>query len=196
MNVILIDNFDSFSYNLVDLLRSAGMNVAIYRNDIELEFLDKIIRQDEQNICMVLSPGPGKPSDAGNLLPIIQKFKKRIPIIGICLGHQAIAQCLGGVVCKSDEVVHGKFSLMNITNHQLFDGLKETMPVARYHSLKVDALTDMIEVLVRIDDVPMVIICEEYKMIGFQFHPESIMTLDGDKILKNAVKYFMGRKNA
>jgi len=184
---IVFINLSNFSYILVDLLRTSGLEVIIFRNTIEINYLEKILAKDVENFAFVLSPGPGKPSEAGNLTSIINHFRGTYPMIGICLGHQAIVECLGGTIGKSKHVVHGKHSLMKTSDHPLFNGLNKNEPVARYHSLIATSVPDEVEILATVDKIPMIIYCKDEKLIGFQFHPESILTLNGAKMLKNSL---------
>lgn len=185
--IIMIDNFDSFSYNLVDLLRSEGHDVKVLRNLITLEELKKIVGDGYLNTLLVLSPGPGTPSKAGNLMEIIDFYHKKIPMLGICLGHQGIIEYLGGEVIISKETVHGKVSDINLSDHQLFKGMGETMAIGRYHSLQGTNLPEELEVLAQYNSIPMIVYHKSSKMLGLQFHPESILTPMGAKILNNAI---------
>jgi len=194
--IILIDNFDSFSYNLVNQLNTADFQVKVFRNKVTIDYLEKILKKSGDDIAFVLSPGPGRPSQAGNLLAIIQHFKGIYPIVGICLGHQAIIESLGGTIGKAPHVVHGKSSQMQTSNHPLFAGLATTETIGRYHSLMATSIPPQIQVLAQVDDIPMVIICEKEKLIGLQFHPESILTLNGSKMLNNALAIFGSTEHA
>ncbi|MCB9062730.1 MAG: aminodeoxychorismate/anthranilate synthase component II [Halobacteriovoraceae bacterium] len=187
--VIMIDNFDSFSYNLVDQIRASNTLVDIYRNNIEMDVLDKAINSHLGKMALVLSPGPGNPQSAGNLLPIIDKYLGKIPMIGICLGHQALIQAYGGKVIKSNKVVHGKTSILNLSDHPLFRGLGKTETIGRYHSLQGSEIPCELDVLSSVDDIPMIVFDKKKKVIGFQFHPESIMTIHGKTFLSNALNF-------
>jgi anthranilate synthase component 2 len=189
MKIILIDNFDSFSYNLVDLLKKEGHAVKVLRNTVSIETLENLIKDQYKEYCLVLSPGPGTPKKAGNLLKIIGEFKSRVPILGICLGHQAIIESMGGTIIKSDEVVHGKSSILNLSKHELFEGMGQSMIIGRYHSLQGGDLPNEIETLAQYENIPMIINIKKNNMIGIQFHPESIMTPLGNTLLNNAIKY-------
>ena len=189
MKVILIDNFDSFSYNLVDLLKKEYHEVKVLRNSVSLAALANIIGDNEKDYLLVLSPGPGTPKKAGNLLNIIKHYQGNIPMMGICLGHQAIIECAGGRIIKGDEVVHGKSSVLKLSQHKVFEGLGRSMIIGRYHSLQGSSLPKEVNVLAELEQIPMVIELEEKKMIGIQFHPESIMTPMGNKLLNNVIRY-------
>ena len=135
-NILFLDNFDSFTYNLVDQFRVLGHNVKIYRNDTNLE---QVVQEalNTPDTILALSPGPGTPAEAGILLPLIERLKNDVPIIGICLGHQALIQAFGGEVVHAGEVLHGKVSRIQHDNQAMFKDIANPMPVARYHSLWV-----------------------------------------------------------
>ena len=140
-NILFVDNFDSFTYNLVDQFRQLGHSVTIFRNDYPLQaFLEKALTTED---CIVaLSPGPGNPQEAGNLLAIIRELKGNVPMIGICLGHQAIIEALGGDVVHTGQVLHGKVSKIEHDNQAMFSGINNLMTVTSYHSLMGDNLPD------------------------------------------------------
>ncbi len=189
-NILFVDNFDSFTYNLVDQFRQLGHSVTIFRNDYPLQaFLEKALTTED---CIVaLSPGPGNPQEAGNLLAIIRELKGKVPMIGICLGHQAIIEALGGDVVHTGQVLHGKVSKIEHDNQAMFSGINNPMPVARYHSLMGDNLPDELEVNARFGDIVMAIRHKHLPICGFQFHPESILTVEGTKLLKQSVEWLL-----
>lgn len=183
MKVIVIDNYDSFTYNLVYILRQVAAEVDVYRND-------KITPQScLEYDAIILSPGPGLPKDAGNLISIIETCAGKVPILGVCLGHQAIAEYLGSKLRMLDKVYHGIQSTitLSIENNFLFDKVTPVFQAGRYHSwdvepthndnFKVTALAE--------DDSIMALENSEQKLYGIQFHPESVLTPVGDVILKN-----------
>ena len=133
-NIVFIDNFDSFTYNLVDQFRSLGHDVTIYRNNIAAEVIESTVANLD-NPVVLLSPGPGAPSEAGSMPEIIQRLKGKVPMIGICLGHQAIVEAYGGTVAGAGEIIHGKVSMMEHQNHDTYAGLPSPLANARYHSL-------------------------------------------------------------
>lgn len=189
-NILFVDNFDSFTYNLVDQFRQLGHSVTIFRNDYPLQaFLEKALMTE--NCIVALSPGPGNPQEAGNLLAIIRELKGKVPMIGICLGHQAIIEALGGDVVHTGQVLHGKVSKIEHDNQAMFAGLNNPMPVARYHSLMGDNLPDELEVNARFGDIVMAIRHKHLPICGFQFHPESILTVEGTKLLKQSVEWLL-----
>jgi anthranilate synthase component 2 len=186
--ILLIDNYDSFSYNLYQLIGEICPDIKVIRNDemtvAEIEKLapDKII----------LSPGPGRPEDAGIIIEAAKTVCKKIPTLGVCLGHQAICAAYGATVTYAKELMHGKQSVISFMNDSpLFKGIDEGAPVARYHSLAADAATlpDCLEVTALADDGEvMAVQHREYPIYGVQFHPESIMTPDGRIMLKNFIE--------
>ena len=192
-NILFVDNFDSFTYNLVDQFRELGHQVTIFRNDYPLQdFLAKV--QNTEDCLVALSPGPGNPAEAGNLLAIIQQLKGKVPMIGICLGHQAIIEALGGEVVHTGTVLHGKVSKIEHDNQAMFAGLNNPMPVARYHSLMGDKLPKELEVNAWFGHIVMPIRHKTLPICGFQFHPESILTVEGTKLLKQAIEWLIKQK--
>lgn len=187
-NIIFIDNFDSFSYNLVDEFKSLGNEVSVYRNNLELDFLlEKIFSYD--NPIVVISPGPGNPTNAGNIVELIKSIKGKVPIIGICLGHQAIVEAYDGIVSNANDIVHGKATNIKCSDHPIFADLGNTMAVARYHSLVAIKVPDTLEVIAEVNDLIMSVVDNDNKICGLQFHPESIMTTHGSLLLKNIITW-------
>lgn len=187
-NIVFIDNFDSFTYNLVDQLRVLGHQVKIYQNDCNLNYLNQQI-ETTADCILVLSPGPSTPEQAGNLLPLIKQQFRKVPILGICLGHQALIQALGGEVVNANAVLHGKVSLISHDNKFMFEGLKNPMPVARYHSLMGVNISQDFIVNATFDDIAMAIRHKNLPICSFQFHPESILTVEGVKLLRQSVEW-------
>ena len=190
IKIIFIDNFDSFSYNLVDELQILGAEVTVYRNDAAPEFILKKVQEFKKeglNVIGVLSPGPSSPNDANNLMAIIEKLKGQIPLLGICLGHQALGLSLGGKVVKSPYIAHGKASLITHCNDYCFKDLPNPLRAARYHSLVVTDLPDHVKIIASCDNIVMALYEEKMRLLGLQFHPESILTTYGRKILLNAI---------
>ncbi len=191
-HIVFIDNFDSFTYNLVDQFRSLGHHVTIYRNHIAADVIENAVSQLE-NPVVVLSPGPGAPSEAGSMPEILQCLKGKVPMIGICLGHQAMVEAYGGTVAGAGEIVHGKVSMMEHDNHPIYQGLPSPLAIARYHSLVATSVPDSLTVTAEVDDLVMSIVNEQDKLCGFQFHPESIMTTHGATLLANAINWALAR---
>ena len=192
-NILFIDNFDSFTYNLVDQFRSLGHEVKIYRNNIAADTIESAVKQLE-NPVVLLSPGPGAPADAGSMPEIIQRLKGKVPMIGICLGHQAIVEAYGGTVAGAGEIIHGKVSMMEHQNHATYAQLPSPLAIARYHSLVATHVPDSLTITAAVDDLVMSVVQEEDKVCGFQFHPESIMTTYGATLLANAIEWAL-KKN-
>lgn len=184
--IVLVDNYDSFTFNLYQYLGEFDKDIMVFRNDdIDSK---KILELKPDRI--IISPGPKSPEYAGNSIEIIQNTGDKIPILGICLGHQSIAAAYGGVVSNAKKIFHGKASMINHNGKGIFKGLPNPMQAARYHSLAVirDSLPDCLEVTAEVDDEIMALRHKKYDIIGLQFHPESIYTLDGIKLIENFVK--------
>ncbi|UUM31597.1 aminodeoxychorismate/anthranilate synthase component II [Vibrio japonicus] len=192
-NIVFIDNFDSFTYNLVDQFRSLGHDVKIYRNSIPAETIEQAVT-DLDNPVIVLSPGPGAPSEAGSMPEIIQRLKGKVPIIGICLGHQAIVEAYGGTVAGAGEIIHGKVSMMEHQNHATYAELPSPLAIARYHSLVATSVPESLQITAEVDNLVMSVVQEQDKVCGFQFHPESIMTTYGATLLTNAINWALDGK--
>lgn len=184
--IVLIDNYDSFTFNLYQILASLK-EVKVFRNDkVTLEEIKAINPEG-----IVISPGPGRPENAGILLDVVKEFKGKCPILGVCLGHQGIALAFGGNVVSAKEIVHGKRSKVNFKPCKIFDGLNQSEDVMRYHSLIVEkeSLPNEIEVVASTeDDEIMAIKHKDYDIYGVQFHPESIYTTCGEKIIENFIE--------
>jgi len=185
----LLDNFDSFTYNLVDQFRSLGYEVKIYRNNLPATEILKQIQACDNDPVLVLSPGPGNPREAGCLMELIGLCRGRVPIIGICLGHQALVEHYGGHVGPAGEIVHGKSSQVEHDDRLMFAGLSQPLPVARYHSLVATSVPAELTVNAHYGDMPMAVINEADKVIGFQFHPESILTSEGARLLARTIEW-------
>ena len=187
--VFLLDNFDSFTYNLVDELRSLGFELRIFRNNLDADFILDEMEQTPGDKLLLLSPGPGAPAEAGCMPQLIAKAVGKYPILGICLGHQAIVEHYGGKVGHAGETVHGKVSYISHSAEHMFEGLSQPMPVARYHNLMATQVPTQLEVIAKFEDVPMAVINANDKVLGFQFHPESILTTDGATLLAQSISY-------
>jgi len=184
IDILMIDNYDSFTFNLVQYLGILGKNIKVRRNDKIT--LDEIRKMGPSRI--VISPGPGKPADAGITEDIIRHFYKEIPILGVCLGHQCIGEVFGAEVINSGTVVHGKTSVIYHDGKSIFAGIENPFEAARYHSLilKKDTIPDCLEITARTKDgIVMGVRHKNYKLEGIQFHPESFLTPVGLQILKN-----------
>lgn len=190
--IVFLDNFDSFTYNLVDQFRTLGHQVKIYRNDCDLDLLEKMCR--EPDTILALSPGPGTPAEAGNMLPLIRRVKNSVPVIGICLGHQALIEAFGGKVVHAGEVLHGKVSKIQHDNQAMFAGLQNPMPVARYHSLMGSDLPEELIVNASYNGIIMAIRHRDLPICAFQFHPESLLTVQGSKLLEQSIDWLLARQ--
>jgi para-aminobenzoate synthetase component 2 len=183
--LLLIDNYDSFTYNLVQYLGELGEQVEVRRNDeVTIAEIQSALRPER----IVISPGPGTPDDAGISLDVIREFAGKVPLLGVCLGHQAIAQAFGGRVVRSPELVHGKASDICHDGKTIFTGIEDHFKAGRYHSLIVErgTLPECLEVSAYTpDDLIMGVRHRELKLEGVQFHPESILTTCGKKLLNN-----------
>lgn len=184
--LLMIDNYDSFVYNLVRYFKELGEDMVVVRNDkISLTEID-----EEKYSGIVISPGPKNPNEAGLCLDIIDKFKDKLPILGICLGHQCIGLHFGAKVVKGKEPVHGKLSYVNHNNKDIFNELKNPLRVTRYHSLVVSKANfpKELEITAETEDgVIMGIKHKQYPIYGVQFHPEAELTEDGHKLLSNFI---------
>ncbi|GAC14692.1 aminodeoxychorismate/anthranilate synthase component II [Aliiglaciecola lipolytica] len=191
ISVFLLDNFDSFTYNLVDELRGMGMELTIYRNSVSAQMIYSRMQEKstDADVLLMLSPGPGEPSQAGCLLELIDLAKGEFPVLGICLGHQAIVKSYGGKVIRAESVMHGKASYIQHDNSALFSGLSNPLPVARYHSLVVSDIPASLNVIANFEGIPMCVYHPAHKMLGFQFHPESILTSHGSQLLEQSIRY-------
>ena len=183
--ILLIDNYDSFSYNLYQLIGEIDPDIKVIRND-EMT-IDEI--RDLKPDRIILSPGPGRPEDAGCIIEVVQKLGGEIPILGVCLGHQAICAAFGATVTYAKKLMHGKQSEITFdTRCPIFAGCPEKAPAARYHSLaaKYDTVKKPLIITAKTtDDEVMAVEHEKYNLFSVQFHPESVMTLDGKKIMEN-----------
>ncbi|MGN0143346.1 MAG: anthranilate synthase component II [Clostridium sp.] len=184
--ILLIDNYDSFTYNLYQYIGEFA-DVKVVRNDKIT--VDEIRKLNPDGI--VISPGPGTPDDAGISIEVIQKLSGEYPILGICLGHQSIAQAFGGKVIRAEKIFHGKTSKIAVKGKSIFEGIPRKIDVMRYHSLVVDnkSLPECLEVIGSTvdDNVIMAIKHKDYDVYGLQFHPESIYTPKGKHIISNFV---------
>jgi len=186
--LLVIDNYDSFTYNLVQYLGELGETIEVRRNNrVTLDEIENSLRPER----IVISPGPGTPDDAGITLDVIARFSGKIPLLGVCLGHQAIGQAFGGKVIRAPELMHGKASEVSHDGKTIFAGISDRFLAGRYHSLIVEkeSLPSCLEISASTaDDVIMGLRHRELKVEGVQFHPESILTSDGKQLLANFLK--------
>ena len=187
MKILLIDNYDSFTFNLFHYLSSLNVNVEVFRND---KITSKEIIKKRFN-KIVISPGPGNPNQSGNCLKIVKSLYKKIPILGVCLGHQIIGQVFGSKIIQAQKLMHGKTSIIFSKKNGILKNLPKTFEATRYHSLIIDrkTLTKNLEITAETKDgLIMGVSHKIYNVHGVQFHPESIKTKIGIKILKNFIK--------
>jgi anthranilate synthase/aminodeoxychorismate synthase-like glutamine amidotransferase len=189
MNVLLIDNFDSFTFNLVDDFERRGCKVEVYRNDVSPErALERVLGMAAPRL-VVLSPGPGAPADAGCCVELIRRAAGKVALLGVCLGHQALVEAMGGRVGAAGEIVHGKAVSVDHDGEGVFSGLPRPMPVARYHSLVALDVPDSLRVRARCRDLVMAVEHREHRLLGVQFHPESVLTPAGGRFLENVMAW-------
>lgn len=189
MNVLFIDNFDSFSFNLVDDLRRRGAEVSVWRNDISAdEALERALAAKSPRLLMI-SPGPGTPMAAGCCLELVTRALGKLPLFGVCLGHQALVEACGGRVGFAGEVVHGKAARVTHQQTGVFEGLPSPLLAARYHSLTALHLPDSLEVTAHCGELVMAVTHRQAPAIGVQFHPESILTPRGGLLIDNVLRW-------
>jgi anthranilate synthase/aminodeoxychorismate synthase-like glutamine amidotransferase len=186
--LLVLDNYDSFTYNLVQYAGELGASPVVYRNDALSVEAALALRPD----AIVISPGPGTPREAGISVPLVRAAAGRVPLLGVCLGHQAIGEAFGGEVVRAERLMHGKTTMVAHTGHRLFDGIAAPFEVMRYHSLVVSprALPAELEVTAWSEDRPagqeiMALCHRTVPVFGVQFHPESVATRDGKRLLAN-----------
>ena len=201
LKIIVIDNFDSFTYNLVDQFRALELKidqkfdtvVSVYRNDTDITNIFDADNLHGQTTVIVLSPGPGTPDSAGNTLAIIREFAGKLPIMGVCLGHQAIVQHFGGAIGPARTIVHGKSDdvFFQDSMQPMFGTLSSPFRAARYHSLAATNIPSQLEVIATSKDEVMAVRHRQYKILGYQFHPESILTTQGRSLLKGGLNWLL-----
>ncbi|WP_084243749.1 anthranilate synthase component II [Planomicrobium okeanokoites] len=193
--ILIIDNYDSFTYNLVHYFEQLDPEVRVFQNaEITAEEIDKLAPD-----LIVLSPGPGRPSMEGASRDVLEKLRCKMPILGVCLGHQAIVEYFGGVIVKGSQPVHGKVFEMTHDRRGLFEGIHSPTQITRYHSLEAQAgsMPDCLEITAQTNDGSVMAVRHlELPITGIQFHPESIMTLEGFQMLKNACEQAKAWKSA
>ena len=184
VEMLLIDNYDSFTYNLVQAFAALGAKVMVYRNDM-ISIKDCLALKPTH---VVISPGPGRPEEAGISLDVIGAFAGRVPILGVCLGHQSIIQQQGGKIIRADKLMHGKTSDIKHDGLTIFKDIENPFEVGRYHSLcaEVSSLPKTLEISATTDDgIIMGVRHKNFQIEGVQFHPESVLTPSGEKLMKN-----------
>jgi len=191
MKVLVIDNYDSFTYNLVQYFQMLGCDVAVRRND-EISIRDIELAKPD---ALVISPGPCTPKEAGISVDAIKRFYREIPILGVCLGHQAIGYAFGARIVRAKNLMHGKTSLIHHTGEGIFKGLKNPFTAVRYHSLVVEkeSLPEFLKITAWSDDGEIMGLAHvEYPLFGVQFHPESVLSEEGLNLLRNFLEIAQG----
>ena len=187
VRMLLIDNYDSFTYNLVQAFAAQGADVVVHRND-QLTVSEALAIEPTH---LVISPGPGRPEDAGVSLAMIAAFEERVPVLGVCLGHQCLVQHFGGDIVRADRLMHGKTSMVSHDGKTIFEGISEPFEVGRYHSLCADheTLPDALQLTAKTDrDEIMGVRHKSLPLEGVQFHPESVLTPEGDRLMANFMR--------
>ncbi|WP_042224961.1 anthranilate synthase component II [Oceanobacillus manasiensis] len=192
--IVLIDNYDSFTYNLVQYMKQLNHTVLVKRNDaIQIEEIERLSPE-----CIILSPGPGHPDQAGICLDLIEHFQKELPILGICLGHQAVARAFGGTIIPATQPMHGKVSAINHDGSGIFHSLPSPLNVTRYHSLIVEreTLPDCLEITAETSDGEIMgLRHKRFPIEGIQAHPEAILTKEGLQMLNNFITNKGGKRS-
>ena len=193
--LFMLDNLDSFTYNLVDEFQCLGFEPSVYRNTLSADFIfSKMLEHTQKTsepVLLVLSPGPGEPNKAGCLMALIKMCAGRIPMLGICLGHQALIEHYGGRVDRAEEIVHGKASSITHSGCGAFENIQNPLPVARYHSLIGKDIPKSLDVIAQYNGMCMAISKDEDAVLAFQFHPESILTTFGATLLAQSIQYLL-----
>jgi len=185
--ILLIDNYDSFTYNLVQAFAAQGAEVLVYRNDT----IDAESALALEPTHLVISPGPGRPEEAGVSLAMIEIFAEKLPMLGVCLGHQCLVSHYGGDIVRAERLMHGKTSMVKHDNKTVFEGLSEPFEAGRYHSLCAnhDSLPECLELTAQTDRGEIMgVRHKDLPLEGVQFHPESVLTPEGDKLMKNFIR--------
>ncbi|MGM0588915.1 MAG: anthranilate synthase component II [Bacteroidota bacterium] len=192
--IFIIDNYDSFTYNLVNLVAQETEDYRVVRNDdLSVAEVNKLAPQG-----VLISPGPGRPEDAGISVELIKQAKEQYAVLGVCLGHQAIGQAFGAEVTHAPELMHGKTSPVTHDNRSIFEGVENPFTATRYHSLVLDpdTIPDQLEITARTDSVIMGVRHKRWPIEGIQFHPESVLTTEGPKLIRQWVKQVRARSSA
>jgi anthranilate synthase/aminodeoxychorismate synthase-like glutamine amidotransferase len=188
MKILLIDNFDSFTYNLVDEFEKRDCKVYVYRNNISLDTFHKVVEEIKPKM-IVVSPGPSNPKKAGISVSAIRHYAGKIPIFGVCLGHQCIIEAFGGVVDKANEIYHGKQSKISHDNKTIYDGMENPFQAGRYHSLCAKKVPEQLIITAKNEaGIVMGVRHKDFILEGVQFHPESILTPSGGLLIQNLLE--------
>lgn len=189
MNIVILDNYDSFTFNLLDEFSDDNNTIHVWRNTIDLhEASHKLLALPKPRL-LVLSPGPGHPDDAGCMNELIKQLKGQLPMFGVCLGMQAMVSIFGGHVARAPHAIHGKARVLAHDGSLIFSGLKNNIHVGRYHSLHAERMPEEMRIFGRSDDLVMAVSHNRYPLIGIQFHPESILSTEGSRMIKNVIRW-------
>ncbi len=189
MNIVILDNFDSFTFNLLDEFSAPDNVIHVWRNSMDAEMAWMRLSALPGPRLLVLSPGPGHPDDAGCMNELIRRAAGQVPIFGVCLGMQAIVSIFGGKVERAPRAVHGKARVLDHDGSLIFSGLKNYIHVGRYHSLHASVVPKDLRVFGHSDDLAMAVSHESKPVIGIQFHPESILSTEGSRMIKNVITW-------
>jgi anthranilate synthase/aminodeoxychorismate synthase-like glutamine amidotransferase len=188
VKVVFVDNFDSFTFNLVDEFARRGCDVEVWRNTVPAEHVLERAEAASGPRLIVLSPGPGAPAGAGCCIEVCRRAAGRVPLLGVCLGHQALLEAYGGVVEQAEAILHGRSSRVEHDGDRLFDGIPSPFVVGRYHSLAGHTVPEDLEALAVTGRIVMAVRHRRHPLLGVQFHPESILTPDGGRLLENVLR--------
>jgi len=194
MNICILDNYDSFTFNLLDEFVGPDHNIHVWRNSMSADEVERRIFELASPRLLVFSPGPGHPNDAGCMNELITRLASRVPMFGVCLGMQAMVSVFGGVVSRAPAVVHGKARVLEHDGTLIFKSLKDRIYVGRYHSLAASVVPDDLRVFAYSDGQVMAITHKKHPIIGIQFHPESILSTQGSCMIKNIVSWAREQK--
>ncbi|MCA9506920.1 MAG: aminodeoxychorismate/anthranilate synthase component II [Myxococcales bacterium] len=189
MNICIIDNFDSFTFNLLEEFQGVGNTIHVWRNSMDSAEIKRRLFALAVPRLLVFSPGPGHPDQAGCMNELIKDLAGQVPMFGVCLGMQAMVSVFGGQVKKAPDIVHGKAKPLIHDGKFIFYGLKDRIAVGRYHSLTATVVPEEFEIFGRSDELVMAISHRKYPMIGIQFHPESVLSTQGSRIIKNLIDW-------
>ena len=189
MNIVILDNFDSFTFNLLDEFSAPDRTIHVWRNSMSAEEASTRLLALPKPRLLVLSPGPGHPDDAGSMNELIKRMTGKVPIFGVCLGMQAMVSIFGGKVERAPLAVHGKARVLEHDGSLIFKGLKDRIHVGRYHSLHASVIPKELRVFGRSDQLVMAVSHVAHPVIGIQFHPESILSTEGSRMIKNVVTW-------
>jgi anthranilate synthase/aminodeoxychorismate synthase-like glutamine amidotransferase len=189
MNIVILDNFDSFTFNLLDEFRAPDHHLHVWRNSMKANEAEERLLMLNGKKLLVLSPGPGHPDDAGCMNELIKRMTNKIPIFGVCLGMQAMVSINGGKVTRAPQIVHGKARILEHEGELIFKGLSNRIHVGRYHSLSASVIPKNFRIFGHSNDLVMAISQNDSPVIGIQFHPESILTTQGSRMIKNVIAW-------